>query len=98
MSHMLHSSSHKRSARGTEGRAEKTARRGRGTHLLPCADGVGLAGSLHGSVVLAEADEGRGQAGVVVHVAEDDLGGLEQALVEAAVSHNLHLWCERKQG
>ena len=38
------------------------------SYLLPCASAVGLAGAVHGALVLPQVDEGDSEAGEVRHV------------------------------
>mmetsp|Transcript_36899 Transcript_36899/g.63699 ORF Transcript_36899/g.63699 Transcript_36899/m.63699 type:complete len:420 (-) Transcript_36899:2862-4121(-) len=68
------------------GQAELLGTQTSEVHFLPGGGAVGLGGSIHGLAVLLQVDVAEGQLGVVVDVNEQQLRGLEQTLVEAALA------------
>mmetsp|Transcript_10474 Transcript_10474/g.36145 ORF Transcript_10474/g.36145 Transcript_10474/m.36145 type:complete len:1393 (-) Transcript_10474:82-4260(-) len=59
--------------------------------LLPGLGRVGLARGLHGGLVLLELHESAGEPSPVGQAREDDLGRLEDSLVEAAITDRLEV-------
>lgn len=67
-------------------------------YLFPGLDVVGLAGHVRRTLQFAELDESTRQLRVVADAVVENLGGLEQALREAAVTHFLETRVARLDG
>mmetsp|Transcript_16772 Transcript_16772/g.31487 ORF Transcript_16772/g.31487 Transcript_16772/m.31487 type:complete len:372 (-) Transcript_16772:2906-4021(-) len=60
-------------------------------HILPGGNGVSLGGGIDSLTVLLQVHEAQGQLGIVVNIAEQNLGCLEQTFIEASLTGQIDL-------